>query len=34
VVGWIGFDTQILRHIKRLGYIRQLPAHAVMNKTG
>lgn len=34
VVGWIGFDTQILRHINRLSYIRQLLTHAVMNKTG
>ena len=34
VVGRIGFDTQILRRINSLSYIRQLLPHAVMNKTG
>ena len=34
MVGRTGFDTQILRHIKNLSYIRQPLAHAFMNKTG
>ncbi len=30
----VGFNNQILRHINRLGYIRQPVRRAVMNKTG
>jgi len=33
-VEWVGFSNRILRHINRLGYIRQPLTPALMNKTG